>query len=117
MRLQKSFMHLRLPFLLATCCFALGPFGPTGKAHAGDARVGFNRQVRPLLTEMCFRCHGPDVRQRKADLRLDTEAGAKTKRDGEPAIVPGKPDDSELLRRVTSEDDAERMPPPGAGKP
>jgi hypothetical protein len=86
-------------------------------ARADQPRVEFNRQIRPLLSDRCFRCHGPDARQRKADLRLDVEMSAKAKRDGEPALVPGKPDDSELFRRVTSDDDTERMPPPGAGKP
>src|SRR5262245_32676979 len=85
--------------------------------RADEPRVEFNRQIRPLLSDRCFRCHGPDARQRKADLRLDAETAAKAKRDGDPAIVPGKPDESELIRRVTSEDEAERMPPPGAGKP
>jgi hypothetical protein len=84
---------------------------------ADERRVEFNRQIRPLLSDRCFRCHGPDARQRKGDLRLDTDAGAKAKRDSGPAIVPGKPDDSELIRRVSSDDDTERMPPPGAGKP
>ena len=86
-------------------------------SSANEPRVEFNRQIRPLLSDRCFRCHGPDARQRKAELRLDTDAGAKTKRDGEPAIVPGKPDDSELIRRITSDDETERMPPAGAGKP
>jgi hypothetical protein len=87
-------------------------------ATRGDEpRIQFNRQIRPLLSDRCFRCHGPDARQRKADLRLDVETAAKAKRDGDPAIVPAKPDDSELIRRVTSEEVAERMPPPGAGMP
>jgi hypothetical protein len=85
--------------------------------RADEPRVEFNRQIRPLLSNRCFRCHGPDARQRKADLRLDLEGAAKGKRDGEPVIIPGKPDDSELIRRTTSEDETERMPPPGAGKP
>ena len=84
--------------------------------RAHEPRVEFNRDIRPLLSDRCFRCHGPDVRQRKADLRLDTEAGAKAEREGGPAIVPGRSDESELVRRIASDDDSERMPPPKAGR-
>src|SRR5262249_30694938 len=103
---------MRLAFLLTIWLLSFGQF-----VRADEARIEFNRQIRPLLSEKCFRCHGPDARQRKADLRLDTAAGATAKREGGAAIIPGKPDDSELIRRVTSDDEAERMPPPGAGKP
>src|SRR5262245_34579389 len=61
--------------------------------RADDGRIEFNRQIRPLLSDRCFRCHGPDARQRKGDLRLDTDAGARAKRDGGSAIVRGKPDE------------------------
>jgi hypothetical protein len=106
------FVNMRLPLLLTIWLLSFGQF-----ARADQARAGFNRQIRPILSEKCFRCHGPDVRQRKADLRLDIAAGTAAKRESGAAIVPGKPDESELVRRVTSEDEAERMPPPGAGKP
>ena len=76
------------------------------------APVAFNRDIRPILIETCFRCHGPDSAARKADLRLDRrEAAIKAG-----AIVPGKPEDSELIRRVFSDDKAEVMPPPAAHK-
>lgn len=68
----------------------------------------FNRDVRPILSDKCFACHGPDKNTRKAGLRLDTPEGAK---EGE-AIVPGSPDTSELMRRVLSNDPDLRMPPP-----
>ncbi len=72
--------------------------------------VQFNRDVRPILSDKCFHCHGPDANKRQADLRLDVrdaaiEAGA---------LTPGKPEDSELLRRVLSNDPEERMPPASA---
>src|SRR5262249_3832651 len=97
-----------VPFLAA--CFVPA-------ARAEQPRVEFNRQIRPLLSDRCFRCHGPDARQRQAELRLDIEAAAKARREGAPAIVPARRVDSDPSRRVVSEDEAERMPPPAAGKP
>jgi len=79
--------------------------------------VQFNRDVRPLLSDRCFYCHGPDEKNRKAGLRLDTFEGATKDRGGYRAIAPGKPDESELLRRVTSHNVGEVMPPTGAKKP
>ncbi|MCO6455694.1 MAG: PSD1 domain-containing protein [Pirellulaceae bacterium] len=80
-------------------------------AAAADQTIAFNRDIRPLLSDKCFSCHGPDAAQRKADLRLDLEADAKAV-----AIVPGSPADSELWARVSSDDDELRMPPPDSGK-
>jgi hypothetical protein len=74
--------------------------------------INFNRQIRPILSENCFRCHGPDNKERKARLRLDTRAGAFGKlRSGGHAVVPGKSAESELIARITAADPAERMPP------
>src|SRR3954451_18881444 len=72
----------------------------------------FNREIRPLLADRCYACHGPDSGTRKADLRLDKEEGAK-----ESVVVPGDPDSSELIRRISSEDPDERMPPASSKKP
>lgn len=83
---------------------------------AADDSINFNRDVRTILADKCFACHGPDQNKREADLRLDVEADAKAQRDGHPAIVPGKPDQSELLRRLTTDDPDERMPPGASGK-
>ncbi len=89
------------------------PAGPTTKI---PEVIEFNRDVRPILAEKCFACHGPDKNKRQADLRLDTEQGLLGK-EGEPGVVvPGKPTDSELWRRITSDDPEERMPPPDSGK-
>ena len=82
-------------------------------ARAGEVptTVDFNRDIRPILSESCYPCHGPDPNKRKADLRLDTREGAFRDLGGYAAVVPGKPDESELYRRITAEDDLERMPP------
>ncbi|HCL97623.1 MAG TPA: hypothetical protein DHW77_07665 [Verrucomicrobiales bacterium] len=68
----------------------------------------FNRDIRPILSENCFHCHGPDKETREAKLRLDTREGALKK----DAIVPGKPEDSEVIYRITTDDEDDLMPPP-----
>jgi hypothetical protein len=80
----------------------------------------FNRDIRPILSDKCFRCHGPDERERKGGqdgLRLDTAAGAREDLGGGAfAVVPGKPEKSELIARVSTTDDDEVMPPRKTGK-
>src|SRR5947209_14181593 len=89
----------------------------TGRAGAeAPATVEFNRDVRPILSENCFACHGPDKGKRKANLRLDNEADALAERDGRRALVPGDPGRSALYRRITAADGGERMPPAKSGK-
>jgi len=80
-------------------------------------RVRFNEQIRPLLSDRCMACHGPDEKRREAELRLDLRASAIGDPNGTHAIVPGKPDESPLWKRITSTDPDERMPPPAAKKP
>ena len=82
-----------------------------------DAKVSFNREIRPILSEQCFSCHGFDAKHRKADLRLDTREGALADNDGVRAIIPGDPAKSELWKRLLSQDADEVMPPPEAHKP
>src|SRR5947209_4884612 len=81
---------------------ALLALSPAGRS---DNPVDFSRDVRPILSENCFHCHGPDERARKAKLRLDTQDGARR------VMTPGKPDESELVRRILSTDKDEVMPP------
>jgi mono/diheme cytochrome c family protein len=79
--------------------------------------IDYLRDVRPLLSDNCYACHGPDEEAREANLRLDERAAAMAATDlGVHAIVPGKPAESEALRRLTSDDPAELMPPPDTGK-
>ena len=82
-----------------------------GTAAADDA-FGYNRQIRPILAEHCFACHGPDSAARRADLRLDRREAALEAR----AFVPGKPEDSEAIRRILAADSEEVMPPPSTHK-
>jgi hypothetical protein len=80
------------------------------------AEVSFNRDIRPLLSDNCYYCHGTDPNHRKAGLRLDTFEGATRNHDGVRALVPGDPSQSELWARITSTDPDEVMPPPEAHK-
>ena len=84
-------------------------------ATAQDA-VEFNRDVRPILADACFRCHGPDSAARQADMRLDIEQAAKAKREHGPAIAPENLAESQLWRRINSTDADEHMPPADSGK-
>ena len=81
--------------------------------------ISFTRQIRPILSDHCFACHGPDSKQRKAKLRLDNKASAFAELDSGDghALVAGKPDESTLIARITSADPNMLMPPPKFGKP
>lgn len=79
---------------------------------AADGRVQFNRDIRPILSDNCFPCHGPDKSKRDSGLRLDLrEEAVKPAESGDTAIVPGKPEMSELIARIFATDDDVRMPP------
>lgn len=98
--------HCR-PVALLWCCLALPAIG---------AEISFNRDIRPILSDRCFSCHGPDGGNRKANLRLDLEAAAKAPLPGKRfAIAPGKPDESEIYKRVVSQNKGLRMPPAAFG--
>ena len=96
---------------LSVCYFviAVAAIGWLGRGHA-DA-PDFGRDVRPILAKHCYKCHGPDPNTREADLRLDMADAAMEDRGGYAAVVPGDPEASELLVRITSEDADLRMPP------
>ncbi len=96
---------------IATSCCAL--LAVTCSAQ----EVRFDRDIRPILSDACFACHGPDAGQRQAGLRLDSfDAATAVLESDAIAIVPGSPENSELLRRVTTHDEDERMPPADSGK-
>jgi hypothetical protein len=90
--------------------------GSVSLASAGEpslpAKIEFNRDVRPILSDNCFYCHGPDPKHREAELRLDVRDEALAKK----AVVPGKADESELVKRIFSSDADELMPPPDSYK-
>ncbi|MDF1861717.1 MAG: PSD1 and planctomycete cytochrome C domain-containing protein, partial [Verrucomicrobiales bacterium] len=73
--------------------------------------IDFTRDVRPILSENCFHCHGPDAKARKGELRLDSEADVKRDRDGYAVVTPGQSEKSELFRRLVTHDEDDLMPP------
>ena len=84
----------------------------TGPVYSADD-IEFNRDIRPILSENCFRCHGPSSASREAELRLDQRESAVERG----AIAPGKPDESELVRRIFADDPDEVMPPASSRPP
>jgi len=102
-------LSLALLFLAAPV-FALGEDVPL------PAKIDFNRDVRPILSENCFKCHGFDPKTREADRRLDTREGALAENDGFRAIVPGKLAESEMHLRIHAKDEDEKMPPSDSRK-
>ena len=97
--------------------FIVSAFALTSVRAAMPAKIEFNRDVRPILSENCFACHGFDPKHREADLRLDTFDGATADRDGSRGIVPGDLSKSDAWQRIISEDKDEVMPPPKSHKP
>jgi len=95
---------------------AIVKFLPKNSSTSGaDERVSYTFQIRPILSDKCFKCHGPDANKREAHLRLDLPDGAFSELKDNPgrfALVPGKPDSSELWRRVCSREEDYQMPPP-----
>jgi hypothetical protein len=104
---------------IALCVAWMATLWTTAPLTAGPdlpSTVDFNRDIRPILSDNCYQCHGPDKNKRKAKLRLDTLEGLFSSHDGLHIVVPGKPGQSELLRRITAPDISERMPAPRSGK-
>ncbi|MDB4503151.1 DUF1553 domain-containing protein [Akkermansiaceae bacterium] len=99
----------------ATCYLAF-VVGLLLSAPGAWAKMEFNRDIRPILSDKCFACHGFDAKTREAGLRLDTEEGAYSLKDGVQAIKPGDLQGSEVWHRITHDDEDELMPPPESNK-
>jgi hypothetical protein len=96
-------------------CFALLLFAPACLLCGAERPVEFNRDIRPILSDKCLSCHGTDAIAKKIPLRLDSEAAAKADLGGRRAIVEGDPAASQLVKRITAENKAMRMPPVYSG--
>src|SRR4051812_729027 len=92
------------------CCLAM--LGAAGFVCAAvPDRVDYARDVLPILSDACYHCHGPDEKARKANLHFDTKDGAYRVKDGVTVFTPGKDHQTEIVRRITSTDPDEKMPP------
>ena len=109
MRASSPFFQC-LAFAVVSCALT------SGAAYAATDAIDFDRQVRPILSDNCYKCHGPDAKARKADLRLDSKDSAFRTKNGKTVIAPGKSGYSELVRRITSLDPEEVMPPPKSNR-
>ncbi|WP_345318724.1 DUF1553 domain-containing protein [Novipirellula rosea] len=103
--------HRRLVRLATAFSFAIAGFAFPAKAD----EVEFNRDIRPIFSDTCFKCHGPDANTREAGLRLDQREAAVEDLGGYAAIVPGNADESDAVARIESDDPELRMPPPDSG--
>jgi hypothetical protein len=120
---KNRILNMSLPscLLIYFLAFGWGPLTLCSQVVAKDELddrqvIVFNRDIRPLLSDRCFQCHGPDEKKREADLRFDLEKEAKKDLGGYRAVVEGDLDHSELVKRITTSDDDQRMPPPESGK-
>ncbi|MBX3418906.1 MAG: PSD1 domain-containing protein [Pirellulaceae bacterium] len=101
--------------IFSACWVLIVVAGLTSAAYGQD-RLSYNRDIKPILADKCFACHGLDEQTREAGLRLDTFLGATSEESGSAAIVPGDLEESELWARITSDDPDDIMPPPNSHK-
>ena len=123
---QRQWLTGAAALVLAAVSFALGVVRlsgaladeKTGRAPGAENRtVGFLKEVRPILAQHCFACHGPDEATRKGKLRLDLKDHAFARREGKHVIAPGDPEGSLAWERISTDDELERMPPEGTAEP
>ena len=105
----------KIAALLAMAAATLLTAATALAANSEDESIDFNRDIRPILANHCYHCHGPDPNTRQADLRLDTQTGITEQRDP-PLIVQHRPASSELFHRITTTDSDEQMPPPDSNR-
>src|SRR6266545_6813453 len=103
--------------LIAASGLLFGLLSGVSAGAAGKVAVDFDRDIRAILSDKCFACHGPDEKERKAKLRFDRKDDAfQPLKSGDFAIVPGHPEKSALIARITTKDEDDLMPPPKSGK-
>ncbi|MDF1799428.1 MAG: PSD1 and planctomycete cytochrome C domain-containing protein [Planctomycetota bacterium] len=117
MRLPPTLGRSLLWLAASTPVLVAAPLAMRSPAEGDPGPVRYSRDIRPILSEQCYLCHGPDHTTREADLRLDTFEFATEDRGGYAAIVPGDAEDSELFYRLTTDDPEEAMPPASEHKP
>ncbi|WP_373649888.1 DUF1553 domain-containing protein [Schlesneria sp. DSM 10557] len=117
MSIQSPISIPRLPATTTVICMVTAVLLSCRGLLQAEERVEFNRDIRPILSDNCFACHGPDEKTRYSGLRLDLSEPARAELEsGKTAIVPGRVDESEMIRRILADDPNERMPPADSGK-
>ena len=105
-RIPVKIANTTIPLIALLACFCLAVLGlstASAEHHETEqANINYNLDIRPILANNCYACHGPDAKARQANLRLDTKAGAFSEPSGYPIIVPNKPEESELHLRIVS---------------
>lgn len=117
--MKKQYLISFIVILIAGLAFGIYFFSNRKSSH-NKTEISYNRDIRPILSDKCFLCHGPDANTRKAGLRLDVQSAAFAElqvNKGHFAIVPGSPEKSELIRRIESTDPAVLMPLPESNLP
>src|SRR5436305_3843416 len=97
-------------------CWLMACTSPAAVRKSTKDQIDFNRDIRPIFSENCYACHGPDKNKRKADLRLDMKDGIFSTHEDRHTVAPGDVEHSELYRRVTTANADERMPDPKSNK-
>src|SRR5580704_11515538 len=116
--LSRTVLRLGLVALLALPVGTFAAWKLTSKSPPEpQAEIDFSSDIQPILATRCFACHGPDGSKRRAELRLDTKEGLLGGAGKTGVVIPGKPDESELFRRITADSADERMPPAESAKP
>jgi Protein of unknown function (DUF1549)/Protein of unknown function (DUF1553)/Concanavalin A-like lectin/glucanases superfamily/Planctomycete cytochrome C len=109
LRDAKDFMIRSTQFVVLVALITLACFGFSAQSSHSQTKIDFNRDIRPILSDKCFACHGPDATAKKLT-RFDSETAAAK------VIVPGKPEQSKLIKRITHKDESLRMPPVESGR-
>ena len=115
--LMKKTWWVLLLVVIAAAATSIFIYAKNKPKEKLPAKVDFNNHIRPILSDRCFKCHGPDEKQRKANLRLDiadSAFAALKESPGSFAIVPGDPAHSQVFLRISSTDTSEQMPPPSS---
>lgn len=113
---MRTFIARLFPLACGLSLLVQVSFGYSDDSKALPDKVEFNRDIRPILSDRCFACHGPDKNTREADVRFDTQEGLHGNSDKPGPVIPGNPSESEMIRRIESTEAEIQMPPPAFAK-
>lgn len=113
---MRTFIARLFPLACGFSLLLHTSFGYSDDSKALPDKVEFNRDIRPILSDRCFACHGPDKNTREADVRFDTQEGLHGNSDKPGPVISGNPSESEMIRRIESTEAEIQMPPPAFAK-